>query len=96
MIEPFPPTENALSDPNGLLAVGGDLSAERLYMLISGAYFPGMKRESPFCGGRPIPAQCCFPVIYTSRDRYKSFLTEALGRYLSIAALKRLLPPVLS
>ena len=29
-MEPFPPTGTALQDPNGLLAVGGDLSVERL------------------------------------------------------------------
>ena len=26
----FPPLENALTEPNGLLAMGGDLSVERL------------------------------------------------------------------
>ena len=26
----FPPINNALTDPNGLLALGGDLSTERL------------------------------------------------------------------
>mgnify|MGYP003129373169 FL=1 len=26
----FPPVEEALDEPNGLLAVGGDLSSERL------------------------------------------------------------------
>jgi len=36
----FPPVENALTEPNGLLAVGGDLSVERLQSAYQSGVFP--------------------------------------------------------
>jgi leucyl/phenylalanyl-tRNA---protein transferase len=49
----FPDPEQALNDPNGLLAIGGDLSLERL----RAAY-------SPYCGGLPTLAWCSFQMNY--------------------------------
>ena len=36
----FPPIESALADPNGLLAVGGDLSAQRANKGLQSRNFP--------------------------------------------------------
>ena len=38
--EPFPPVHSALAEPNGLLAAGGDLSAERLIEAYRQGIFP--------------------------------------------------------
>ena len=38
----FPAVENALTEPNGLLAVGGDLQPKRLIKLIAKVYFLGL------------------------------------------------------
>jgi len=37
---PFPPLEQALIEPDGLLAAGGDLSAERLLNAYQHGIFP--------------------------------------------------------
>lgn len=50
----FPSPEGALREPNGLLALGGDLSPARLLMAYQRGIFPWF---SPG-GGRPIPARC--------------------------------------
>ncbi|WP_207801072.1 leucyl/phenylalanyl-tRNA--protein transferase [Aliidiomarina sp. B3213] len=44
----FPPVENSLVDPNGLLAFGGDLSTPRLIAAYEHGIFPW------FCDGEPI------------------------------------------
>jgi leucyl/phenylalanyl-tRNA--protein transferase len=44
----FPPLNQALSDPNGLIAIGGDLSLQRLISAYSSAIFPW------YCAGEPI------------------------------------------
>ena len=50
-MEPFPPTGTALQDPNGLLAVGGDLSVERLLEAYRRVFFLGTRLTSLFFGG---------------------------------------------
>ena len=49
----FPPVKDALED--GLLAIGGDLSTERLLWLIGKAFFLGMMAMCRY-GGAPIHA----------------------------------------
>ena len=48
----FPSPEGALREPNGLLALGGDLSPARLLMAYQRGIFPWF---SP--GGRPTPGR---------------------------------------
>ncbi|WP_315979821.1 hypothetical protein [Aliamphritea spongicola] len=52
----FPPIEEALEEPNGLLAAGADLSPERLLSAYRQGIFPGLPMMSLFSGGLPIPA----------------------------------------
>ena len=47
----FPSPEGALREPNGLLALGGDLS--------SAAFSRGFLRATRFYGGLPTRAPCC-------------------------------------
>ena len=47
----FPDVEEALREPNGLLAIGGDLSAERLLCAYRRGIFPGSAKGNRFCGG---------------------------------------------
>ena len=37
---PFPPLQQALRDPNGLIAIGGDLTADRLLAAYRQGIFP--------------------------------------------------------
>ena len=43
----FPPLAKALSDPNGLLAAGGDLSADRLIRAYRHGCFPWFSEGPP-------------------------------------------------
>ncbi|GAC40469.1 leucyl/phenylalanyl-tRNA--protein transferase [Paraglaciecola psychrophila] len=51
----FPPTEIAHTDPNGLLAFGGDLSAKRLLLAYSSGIFPWFSHDEPIMWWSPDP-----------------------------------------
>jgi leucyl/phenylalanyl-tRNA---protein transferase len=59
--DPFPPVEEALVEPNGLLAAGGDLSAERLVDAYSRGIFPWFSDEDPVLWWSPDPRMVLFP-----------------------------------
>ncbi|MEG2805848.1 leucyl/phenylalanyl-tRNA--protein transferase [Stenotrophomonas sp.] len=52
---PFPPAETALRDPDGLLAVGGDLSPVRLLNAYAGGIFPWFSDGQPLLWWSPDP-----------------------------------------
>ncbi|KRG64332.1 leucyl/phenylalanyl-tRNA--protein transferase [Stenotrophomonas humi] len=52
---PFPPAELALRDPDGLLAVGGDLSPVRLLNAYAGGIFPWFSEGQPLLWWSPDP-----------------------------------------
>lgn len=51
----FPSVQNALSEPNGLLAVGGDLSSHRLIEAYRNGIFPWYSEEDPIMWWSPNP-----------------------------------------
>lgn len=51
----FPPTDIAMTDPNGLLAVGGDLTPEWLLLAYSKGLFPWFSEEDPILWWTPDP-----------------------------------------
>ncbi len=51
----FPPLDSALTDPNGLLAVGGDLSADRLINAYQHGIFPWFNRGEAILWWSPSP-----------------------------------------
>ena len=53
--DPFPPVEFALTDPNGLLAVGGDLSPSRLLAAYTRGIFPWFSDGDPVLWWSPDP-----------------------------------------
>jgi leucyl/phenylalanyl-tRNA--protein transferase len=57
----FPATERALSYPNGLLAVGGDLSVDRLLQAYSRGIFPWYEEPQPILWWSPDPRSVLFP-----------------------------------
>ncbi len=60
-VESFPPVETALEDPNGLLAVGGDLSPQRLIHAYRHGIFPWFGEEQPILWWSPDPRMVIFP-----------------------------------
>ena len=57
---PFPPVEQALDDPNGLLAAGADLSSERLMQAYSKGIFPWYSPGEPILWWSPDPRTVFF------------------------------------
>jgi len=52
---PFPPISQALDEPNGLLAFGADLSAQRLFSAYSQGIFPWFSDDEPLLWWSPNP-----------------------------------------
>ena len=57
---PFPPIDSALSDPNGLLAAGGELSANRLLAAYRRGIFPWYAEGQPVLWWSPDPRMVLF------------------------------------
>lgn len=57
----FPPVDKALIEPNGLLAGGGDLSAERLLCAYRLGIFPWYAPGEPLLWWSPDPRMVLFP-----------------------------------
>lgn len=58
---PFPPVEQALLKPNGLLAAGGDLSAQRLLEAYRHGIFPWFNVGEPILWWSPDPRMVLIP-----------------------------------
>ncbi|MFC7521770.1 leucyl/phenylalanyl-tRNA--protein transferase [Xanthomonas populi] len=52
---PFPPAEHALREPDGLLALGGDLSPQRLLNAYAHGVFPWFSDDQPILWWSPDP-----------------------------------------
>jgi len=57
----FPPVRSALSEPDGLLAAGGDLSPARLLLGYSQGIFPWFSAEEPILWWSPSQRMVLFP-----------------------------------
>ena len=57
----FPPLATALTDPNGLLAAGGDLSPQRLLAAYRQGIFPWYSTGEPILWWSPDPRMVLFP-----------------------------------
>ncbi len=57
----FPPLTMALEDPNGLIAIGGDLSAVRLLTAYQQGIFPWFSEGEPVMWWSPSPRMVLFP-----------------------------------
>ena len=73
-MEPFPPTGTALQDPNGLLAVGGDLSVERLLEAYRRGIFPWYEADEPILWWTPNPRAVLKPENFYTSKSFKKFL----------------------
>ena len=63
----------ALAEPNGLLAIGGDLSSERLIAAYQNGIFPWFSDDDPICWFAPHERCVIFPTkIHISKNMQKS------------------------
>ncbi|KTB62807.1 leucyl/phenylalanyl-tRNA--protein transferase [Pseudomonas viridiflava ICMP 13104] len=68
----FPPLEKALREPDGLLAAGGDLSADRLIQAYRHGCFPWFQDGQPILWWSPDPRTVLFPdELHVSRSLAK-------------------------
>ncbi len=75
---PFPPVERAEIEPNGLLAIGGDLSPTRLLNAYRSGIFPWYSDDQPILWWSPDPRLVLFPDnIKISRSLRKSLRNRA-------------------
>ena len=85
----FPPLDKALRDPNGLLAAGGDLSAERLVQAYRHGCFPWYSDGQPILWWSPDPRTVLFPdELHVSRSLRK-FIRQGTTRSVSTRTLLR-------
>lgn len=69
----FPPLDTALREPNGLLAVGGDLTPQRLLSAYSQGIFPWFSEGDPILWWSPDPRMVLFPAeLRVSRSLAKT------------------------
>lgn len=74
----FPPLETALREPNGLLAVGGDLSPRRMLAAYSQGIFPWYSTGDPILWWSPDPRMVLFPdELKVSRSLAKTLRNKA-------------------
>ena len=85
----FPDAGLAETDPNGLLAIGGDLSTERLLNAYAYGVFPWYSVGQPILWWSPAPRMILFPgELHVSRSlrrslrhrRYELSVDLAFGR----------------
>lgn len=69
----FPSPEGALREPNGLLALGGDLSPARLLMAYQRGIFPWFSPGDPILWWSPDPRAVLFPDTFHLSRSMKRF-----------------------
>lgn len=68
----FPPPASALVQPNGLLALGGDLSVQRLLNAYQNGIYPWFSAGQPILWWSPDPRAVLFPEhLHISRSMYR-------------------------
>ena len=94
----FPPANEALDDPDGLLALGGDLSAQRLELAYRNGIFPWFSEDQPILWWSPDPRCGLFPQdIHVSRSlrrvlnqrRFTITTDQCFGRIIRLCASTR-------
>jgi len=73
---PFPSTESALKEPNGLLMAGGNLSAKRLIAAYQAGVFPWYEEGEPILWWSPDP-RC---VIWPDNIRITKSLSKTIRK----------------
>ena len=74
----FPPIESALEEPNGLLAMGGDLSTQRLLLAYASGIFPWFDEQQPILWWSPNPRAVIYPSELKIAKSLRSILKKGL------------------
>jgi len=77
----FPNIETALTEPDGLLAAGGDLSPERLLAAYSRGIFPWYSDDQPILWWSPNPRMVIEPSEVHIAKRMRRFMRQQRDTY---------------
>jgi len=77
----FPPPDQALTEPNGLLAVGGDLRPERLLSAYYNGIFPWFNSDDPILWWSPDPRAIFLPKQIKISSSLRKYLKKQPWRY---------------
>jgi len=80
----FPPTRLAMTEPDGLLAVGGDLTPEWLLMAYSKGIFPWFNPGEPILWWSPNPRS----VLFIDHLKISKSLRKTINKHLKSKQLK--------
>ncbi|MBC8212631.1 MAG: leucyl/phenylalanyl-tRNA--protein transferase [Gammaproteobacteria bacterium] len=73
----FPPTGSALTEPNGLLAAGGQLNVEWLLEAYGHGIFPWFNEHEPILWWSPAPRTVLFPQNFHINRSFRKFLKKS-------------------
>lgn len=76
----FPPTSRALNEPNGLLAIGGSLSIERLIAAYQRGIFPWYSPGEPVMWWSPSPRCVFLPNQFALSKSLRKFIKRSHWR----------------
>jgi len=76
-LAPFPPVEQALREPDGLLAVGGDLSPARLLNAYAHGIFPWFSEGQPILWWSPDPRVTFDTASFRLPSRFRRRLRQS-------------------
>ncbi len=85
---PFPEINKALSEPNGLIAIGGDLSEERLLNAYKSGIFPWFSEGEPILWWSPDPRMVLFPNELKITNSLKKTLKKQIFQHRFNTAFK--------
>lgn len=75
-INTFPDPNNALDEPDGLLAMGGDLSAQRLISAYQQGIFPWFSPNDPILWWSPSERAVIYPSLFKPSRSLKKFMKK--------------------
>ena len=88
---PFPPLSQALTEPNGLIAIGGDLSANRLLNAYKQGIFPWYNEGEPVAWYSPNPRMVLFPTELKVSNSLKKTLKKQVFEIRFNSAFKKVI-----
>ncbi len=85
----FPPVE--MADEEGLLAIGGDLSTERLLLAYRSGIFPWFNEDEPICWWSPNPRFVLYPAQLKVSNSMKTVLQNGKYRFTTNRAFEQVI-----
>jgi len=85
----FPPLDTA--DEDGLLAIGGDLSTERLLLAYRSGIFPWYNEDEPICWWSPDPRFVLYPDELKVSSSMKTVLQNGKYRFTTNRAFEQVI-----